>query len=359
MKILDLYIIKKFLKTYFFAVLIIVSIIMVIDYTEKIDNFIDNKASVHAVLFDYYLNFIPYWANYISPLMVFIATVFFTANLAARTEIIAILSTGVSFTRFIRPYFIASSIVGILTFFMVGWIIPNANKTRIAFERKYVVGSYYYSDRDVHIKIGPQDYAYMESYDTGSQTGYRFSLDKIDGHELKMKLLADHITWDSTRKKWSIFDYRVRTFLPNGKQKLTYGTKIDTTLNLLPKDFESKYQIHETLTNSELEDTINQIRTRGADGIEIFLIEKYLRFANPFAVIILSVIGVIVSARKARGGVGFQIALGFMLAFLYILFFMMSKGIAQSGGMPPLLAVWLPNIVFTVIGFILYYTVPR
>lgn len=359
MKILDLYIIKKFLKTYFFAVLIIVSIIMVIDYTEKIDNFIDNKASVHAVLFDYYLNFIPYWANYISPLMVFIATVFFTANLAARTEIIAILSTGVSFTRFIRPYFIASSIVGILTFFMVGWIIPNANKTRIAFERKYVVGSYYYSDRDVHIKIGPQDYAYMESYDTGSQTGYRFSLDKIDGHELKMKLLADHITWDSTRKKWSIFDYRVRTFLPNGKQKLTYGAKIDTTLNLLPKDFESKYQIHETLTNSELEDTINQIRTRGADGIEIFLIEKYLRFANPFAVIILSVIGVIVSARKARGGVGFQIALGFMLAFLYILFFMMSKGIAQSGGMPPLLAVWLPNIVFTVIGFILYYTVPR
>jgi len=359
MKILDLYIIKKFLKTYFFAVLIIVSIIMVIDYTEKIDNFIDNKASVHAVLVDYYLNFIPYWANYISPLMVFIATVFFTANLAARTEIIAILSTGVSFTRFIRPYFIASSIVGILTFFMVGWIIPNANKTRIAFERKYVVGSYYYSDRDVHIKIGPQDYAYMESYDTGSQTGYRFSLDKIDGHELKMKLLADHITWDSTRKKWSIFDYRVRTFLPNGKQKLTYGAKIDTTLNLLPKDFESKYQIHETLTNSELEATINQIRTRGADGIEIFLIEKYLRFANPFAVIILSVIGVIVSARKARGGVGFQIALGFMLAFLYILFFMMSKGIAQSGGMPPLLAVWLPNIVFTAIGFILYYTVPR
>ncbi|MEA5404022.1 LptF/LptG family permease [Arcicella sp. DC2W] len=359
MKILDLYIIKKFLTTYFFAVLIIVSIIMVIDYTEKIDNFIDNKASLHAVLVDYYLNFIPYWANYISPLMVFIATVFFTANLAARTEIIAILSTGVSFMRFIRPYIIASSIVGVLTFFMVGWVIPNSNKTRIAFERKYVVGSYYYSGRDVHIKIGPHDYAYMESYDTGSQTGYRFSLDKIEGHELKTKLLADHITWDSTRRKWSIFDYRVRTFLPNGKQKLTYGTKIDTTLNLLPKDFESTYQIHETLTNSELERTINQIRSRGADGIEIFLIEKYLRFANPFAVIILSVIGVIVSARKSRGGVGFQIALGFMLAFLYILFFMMSKGIAQSGGMPPLLAVWLPNLVFTGIGVILYYTVPR
>jgi lipopolysaccharide export system permease protein len=359
MKILDLYIIKKFLKTYVFAVIIIVTIIMVIDYTEKIDNFIDNKASVHAVLFDYYLNFIPYWANYISPLMIFISTVFFTANLAARTEIIAILSTGVSFLRFLRPYIIGSSIIGILTFFMVGWVIPNANKTRIAFERKYVVGSYYYSGRDVHIKIGPEDYAYMESYDTGSNTGYRFSLDKIEGSQLKVKLLADHITWDSTRKKWTIFDYRIRTFLADGKQKLTYGAKIDTTLNLLPKDFDSKYQLHETFTMPELEDTISKIKSRGADGIEIFLIEKYLRFANPFAVVILTVIGVIVSARKSRGGVGFQIALGFMLAFLYILFFMMSKGIAESGGMPPILAVWLPNLVFTFIGFVLYYTVPR
>lgn len=359
MKILDLYIIKKFLKTYVFAVIIIVTIIMVIDYTEKIDNFIDNKASVHAVLFDYYLNFIPYWANYISPLMIFISTVFFTANLAARTEIIAILSTGVSFLRFLRPYIIGSSIIGILTFFMVGWVIPNANKTRIAFERKYVVGSYYYSGRDVHIKIGPEDYAYMESYDTGSNTGYRFSLDKIEGSQLKVKLLADHITWDSTRKKWTIFDYRIRTFLADGKQKLAYGAKIDTTLNLLPKDFDSKYQLHETFTMPELEDTISKIKSRGADGIEIFLIEKYLRFANPFAVVILTVIGVIVSARKSRGGVGFQIALGFMLAFLYILFFMMSKGIAESGGMAPILAVWLPNLVFTFIGFVLYYTVPR
>jgi lipopolysaccharide export system permease protein len=360
MKILDLYIIKKFLKTYFFAVLIIVTIIMVIDYTEKIDNFIDNKAPINEILGDYYLNFIPYWANYISPLMVFIATVFFTANMAARTEIIAILSTGVSFMRFLRPYLIGSALLGLLTFGMVGWIIPIANKTRIAFERKYVEGgSYYFSGRDVHIKIGPEDYAYMESYDTGTNTGYRFALDKISDSKLKIKLLADRIVWDTTRRKWTIQDYRIRTFLENGKEKLTYGAKLDTTLNLLPKDFDSKYQLQETFTMPELEETIDKVRSRGSDGIEVFLIEKYLRFANPFAVVILTVIGVIVSARKARGGVGFQIALGFMLAFLYILFFMMSKGIAQSGGMPPLLAVWLPNIVFTFIGMILYRAVPR
>ena len=360
MKILDLYIIKKFLKTYFFAVLIIVTIIMVIDYTEKIDNFIDNKAPLSEILGDYYLNFIPYWANYISPLMVFISTVFFTANMAARTEIIAILSTGVSFMRFLRPYLIGSAMLGMLTFLMVGWIIPIANKTRITFERKYVEGgSYYFSGRNVHIKIGPEDYAYMESYDTGTNTGYRFALDKISGSQLKVKLLADKIVWDTTRRKWTIQDYRIRTFLANGKEKLTYGTKLDTTLNLLPKDFDSKYQLQETFTMPELEETIDKVRSRGSDGIEVFLIEKYLRFANPFAVVILTVIGVIVSARKSRGGVGFQIALGFMLAFLYILFFMMSKGIAQSGGMPPLLAVWLPNIVFTFIGMILYRAVPR
>ncbi len=360
MKILDYYILKKFLKTYVFAVFLIVLIVMVIDYTEKIDDFIRKEAPMHAIIFDYYLNFIPYWANYISPLMVFIATVFFTANMAARTEIIAILSTGVSFMRFLRPYLIGSTLLGLLTFAMVGWVIPIANKTRIAFERKYVEGgSYYFSGRDVHIKIGPEDYAYMESYDTGTNTGYRFALDKISDSKLKVKLLADRIVWDTTRRKWTIQDYRIRTFLENGKEKLTYGAKLDTTLNLLPKDFDSKYQLQETFTMPELEETIEKVRSRGSDGIEIFLIEKYLRFANPFAVVILTVIGVIVSARKARGGVGFQIALGFLLAFLYILFFMMSKGIAQSGGMPPLLAVWLPNIVFTFIGIILYRAVPR
>jgi lipopolysaccharide export system permease protein len=360
MNILDIYIIKKLLKTYFFAVVIIVTIIMVIDYTEKIDNFIDNKAPVREILWDYYLNLFPYWANYISPLMVFIATVFFTANLAARTEIIAIFSTGVSFNRFLRPYIMGALILGGLTFLMVGWVIPNANKTRVAFERKYVEGgNYYFSGRDVHIKIGPQDYAYIESYDTGSNTGYRFALDKIDGNRLTEKLLADRITWDSTRKKWTIQDYRVRYFLKDGKEKLIFGVKKDTTLNLSPKDFDSKYQLHETFTLPELEETITKVRSRGADGIEVFLIEKYLRFANPFAMIILTVIGVVVSARKSRGGVGFQIAVGFVLAFLYILFFMMSKGIAQSGGMPPLLAVWLPNIVFSFIGLILYRTVPR
>lgn len=358
MKILDWYILKKFLKTYVFAVMIIVLIIMVIDYTEKIDDFIRKEAPIREILFDYYLNFIPYWANYISPLMVFIATVFFTANLAAKTEIIAILSSGVSFLRLMRPYLIGSSLIAIGTFVMVGWLVPNANKIRVPFEHKYINGIYYFDKRDIHIKISPDVYAYLETYDNSLKTGYRFTLEKIKGNDLQVKLMADRITWDSTKKKWQLHDYRIRFDEP-GNKKVTFGVQVDTTLNLFPKDFENKHLLHETFTLPELERHIELVRSRGADGLEVYLIEKYLRFANPFSVIILTVIGFLVSARKSRGGVGFQIALGFTLAFVYILFFMMSKGIAEGGGMPPLLAVWLPNLLFSGIGFVLYYTIPR
>jgi lipopolysaccharide export system permease protein len=358
MKILDYYILKKFLKTYVFAVFLIVLIVMVIDYTEKIDDFIRKEAPMRAIIFDYYLNFIPYWANYISPLMVFIATVFFTANLAAKTEIIAILSSGVSFTRLMRPYLIGSSIIAFGTFLMIGWVVPNANKIRVPFEHQYINGTYFFDKRDVHIKIAPEVYAYIESYDNNTNTGYRFSLERIANNEIREKLMSDRITWDTTRKKWTIHDYRIRTMVP-GKTGIVFGTKIDTTLNLLPKDFQNKHLLHETFTLPELERHIELVRSRGADGIEVFLIEKYLRYANPISIIILTIIGFLVSARKSRGGVGFQIALGFSLAFIYILFFMMSKGIAEGGGMPPLLAVWLPNIVFGGIGVGLYYTLPR
>ena len=358
MKILDYYILKKFLKTYVFAVFLIVLIVMVIDYTEKIDDFIRKEAPMRAIIFDYYLNFIPYWANYISPLMVFIATVFFTANLAAKTEIIAILSSGVSFTRLMRPYLIGSSMIAVGTFLMIGWVVPNANKIRVPFEHQYINGTYFFDKRDVHIKIGPEVYAYIESYDNNTNTGYRFSLERISNNEIKEKLMSDRITWDTLRKKWTIHDSRIRNMTP-GKSGIVFGTKIDTTLNLLPKDFQNKHLLHETFTLPELERHIELVRSRGADGIEVFLIEKYLRFANPISVIILTIIGFLVSARKSRGGVGFQIALGFSLAFIYILFFMMSKGIAEGGGMPPLLAVWLPNIVFGGIGVGLYYTLPR
>lgn len=358
LKILDKYITKRFLLTYLYVVAIIVAIVVVVDYTEKADDFISKKAPTKAIIFDYYLNFIPHWANYISPLMIFIATVFMTSNMATKTEIIAILSTGVSFVRFMRPYIVGATLVGIFTFFMVGWVIPKGNKTRLAFENKYVKNSYYFTGRDIHLKIAPDVYAYLESYSNLQKTGYRFTLERVKGTQLLEKLSAEQIVWDSTKTKWRIEDYKIRKYTGN-THSLIRGDKLDSTLNMFPKDFESDYNLYETFTNSELQAHINQTISRGSDGVETYLIEKYQRYSSPFAVIILTVIGVILSARKARGGVGLQIALGFILAFVYIIFYVLSKGIAEKGGIPPLLAIWLPNLVFSLIGVVLFKTVPR
>lgn len=358
LKILDRYLIKNFLITYVFVAFIIVLIICMIDYTEKVDDFLDKKAPLNEILIDYYLNLIPYWINYISPLMVFIATVFFTSRIAARTEIIAMLSSGISFGRMLLPYMIGAAILGALTFLQVGWILPIANKIRNNFEKTYVKQEFYFSGRNVHITIAPDIYAYLESYNTSTKTGNKFTMETIKGNELIQKFSAEKIVWQPKKKKWNLQNYQVRTLDSLG-EKVRTGTEVDTTINLFPKDFESDYNLYETFTLPELNNYINLLKSRGADGLEVYLIEKYIRFTQPFAILILTAIGVIVSARKSRKGVGWQIALGFMLAFIYILFFLLSKGVAEAGTINTLFAVWLPNIVFSFIGLILYKTLPR
>ncbi|MBK9509305.1 MAG: LptF/LptG family permease [Cytophagaceae bacterium] len=361
MKTIDKYLIKKFLTTYVFAVFIIVLVIIVIDFVEKNDDFIEHQAPTRAILLQYYLNLAPYWANYISPLMIFISTVFFTAKLASHTEIIAILSTGTSFRRLMLPYFTGASIVAIFSFIMVGWVLPKANKTRIAFENKYIEDKYYFSDRDIHMAVEKNVYAYLSSYDNTSKTAYDFTLEKIENRALVEKLSARRAIYVDSINKWQLYDYRIRK-IGIMKDHLTFSqgsTPLDTTINMYPADFENTNNLHETMTIPQLRKQIALVNSRGAEGVEIFEIEYFQRFATPFAVIILSMMGLIVSARKSRGGVGLQIAIGFVLAFVYILFYIMSKGIAESGNMPPLLAVWLPNLVFSAIATVMYFTVPR
>lgn len=358
LKILDRYLIKNFLITYFFVAFVIVLIICMIDYTEKVDDFLEKKAPINEILVDYYLNLIPYWINYISPLMVFIATVFFTSRIAARTEIVAMLSSGISFGRILFPYLIGAVVLGAVTFVQVGWILPKANKIRNTFEKTYVKSEYTFSGRNVHITIAPDVYAYLESYNTATKTGNKFTMETIKGNKLLQKLSADKIVWQDKKKKWTLQNIQVRK-IDNLKETLSYPKDMDTTINLFPKDFESNYNLYETFTLPELNTYIELLRSRGADGLEVYLIEKYVRFTQPFAILILTSIGVIVSARKSRRGVGWQIALGFMLAFIYILFFLLSKGVAEAGTVSTLFAVWLPNMVFSFIGLLLYKTLPR
>ncbi len=358
LRILDKYLVKNLLVTYVFVSLMITLIICMIDYTENLDDFIKRKAPARAILFDYYLNLIPYWINFLSPLMVFIATVFFTSRIAARTEIIAMLSTGISFGRIILPYLAGAFLLSLFSFYAVGWVLPKANTIKNQFAVTYLKDQFYYSGRNVHLTIAPNVYAYMESYNNVNNTGNKFTLETIKGNALVSKLSADKIVWNPETEKWTLKNYRTRILSDQG-EAISYGAEADTTLNLKPKDFENTYKLFENYTLPELNDYIDLLISRGSDGLEVYQIEKYTRFTQPFAIMILTAIGVIVSARKSRRGIGLQIALGFFLAFAYILFYLLSKGIAETGNINTLLAVWLPNIIFSLIGVVLYKTLPR
>ena len=358
MKILDRYITKKLLITFFFVVLTLITIVCAIDYVEKNEDFMKHKLTFGFIFTHYYIYFIPYMANMISPLTVFIATVFVTARLAADTEIIAMLNSGMSFKRLLFPYFLSSCIIGVGIFALCAWIIPLSNKHRIDFENKYIKNQFYYDARNVHIKIGPDAYVYLESYNNTNNTGYQFSLEHIEGNQLLGKVNSENITWNDSIKKWTLNDYTYRTFVGE-KELVRKGERLDTAIDLSPKDFESQYMIHETMTLTELNKHIDKLQMRGAENTEVFLIEKYERYSYPFAIVILTIIGVIMSARKARGGAALQISIGFVLAFIYILLVIMSRSVANAGSLSPLIGAWIPNVLFVIVGSVLYKTVPR
>lgn len=358
MKILDFYIIKKFLTTFIYVVLLLVLIIVVIDFVEKNDDYIEKKVPYTTVIFDYYLYFAPYIANMLSPITVFIAVVFVTSKLASHSEIIAILTSGVNYTRFLVPYLISALFIGIITYWLIGWIIPDSNKKRIAFEIEYIKNVYTFNQRDIHLKIGENSYIYMESYNNFDNVGYKLCMEHIENNRLLKKLLSNRIQWNETQKNWHIDDYTLRTF-DDEKEKLTMGASKDTVIMLSPADFASDWQKEETLTNSELDKFIETQRARGRDNLESYIVKKYQRFTYPFATLVLTFIGVIVSSRKSRGGIGYVIALGFLLAFAYIIFVIMSSSIATNGSVHPLLAVWLPNIIFSIVGLIMLFTIPK
>ncbi|MDN4166553.1 LptF/LptG family permease [Cytophagales bacterium LB-30] len=357
MKILDRYILKKFLTTFIYVVLMLVAIIIVIDITEKNDKYLRHGLALGEIL-NYYAAFIPFITNLITPITVFIATVFVTSKLAAHTEIIAMLSGGVSFRRLMVPYLIGASIIAVCYFYLNSYVIPDANKTRIVFENTYLSKPFYFDERNIHIKVAPNSYVFMESYNNKRDVGYKFSIETIEGLDLKEKLTAKKIEWDTAVSKWKITDWNRRRF-DGLKEIVSSGQSLDTALSITPADFGNTKGLHEALTLTELNEYMDELRSRGADNVNIYQIEEYIRYMAPFSVIILTLIGLIVSARKARGGTGFQIALGFVIAFVFIIFFILSRAIAESNSMNPILAVWIPNIVFSLVGVLLYKTVPR
>ncbi|HEY9008623.1 LptF/LptG family permease [Ohtaekwangia sp.] len=378
MKLLDKYILKQFLSTFFFVVVILLAVISVIDMTDKMDKFA--KAELTAgQIFGYYMDFIPWIGSLVAPITIFIATVYVCSRMAGRTEVIAILSAGISFRRMMFPYFMGSFIVAILSFILNGWIIPNSNKSKLAFEVQYLKSKYYYDKQNVHIQVAPDVYLYMKSYNNTNNTGYQFTMERFEDNKLIEKLTANRIEWDTTKKKWTMRDWRIhrvqtifeKTAGPETtlgadtgkaiitKDTLLSGTSKDTALVIHPKEFESDYRKYDGMTLNELTAYINTLRARGSTGIEVYEVEKYTRYTAPFTIFILVFMGVIVSSRKSRGGTGLQIALGFLLSFIFIIFFTLFRTFAENGSMPPQISVWIPNVIFGIISLIMYKYVPR
>lgn len=357
MKILDWYILKKFLKSYVFVVFVIELVVVIIHITENNENFINHELGASQIA-GYYMDYIPHIANMIAPITVFITVVFMTSQLAQHSEIIAILSSGVSFRRLMRPYMMGAIIIAAISFYLGAWAIPDGNKDRVAFEVQYLKGTYHYTERNIHIKISPTTLLYLQSYNVSTNVGYRPTLETIEDGVLLNKMEASRMEWKPDTEKWQLSKWKKRE-IKGIEEVFSYGKSMDTTLQIHPKDFANDYSRFETLTMNELYDYIDILKMRGADDIEVYEIEKLLRFTSPFAALILTFIGLGVSARKARGGAGFQIALGFLLAFIYIIFFIFSRTSAEAGSIAPIIAIWIPNIIFTVIGLIIYQTVPR
>jgi len=358
LRIIDRYIIRKFIGTYLFAIVLIVGIAVIFDLSEKLDDFMEKKPPLSAIVFKYYLNFIPYFANLFSSLFTFIAVIFFTSKMAYDTEIIAILSSGVSFKRLMYPYFVSATIIAVFSFFLTSFIIPPANRVRLDFENTYVRKPYQNSGRNIHKQVRPGVFVYMEAYNSYSQTAYKFSIEHFIDGRLESKLMSDYARWDSTKSKWTAENYYIREYLAEG-QKIITGSKIDTSVFITPKDFTMRTDVVETMNLFQLNGFIAQQRLQGADTVDVFLIEKYSRIAFPFSTFILTLIGVSLSSRKVRGGIGLHIGTGLGISFSYILFMRFSTMFAVGGSLSPGLAVWIPNILFAFIAIGLYRMAPK
>ena len=359
LKRLDWYIIKKFLGTYVFAIALIISIAVVFDFNEKQDKFMSHDAPWSAIIFDYYLNFIPYFANLFSPLFVFIAVIFFTSKLAENSEIIAMFSTGMSFKRMLRPYMVSAAIIAVTTFCLGAYVIPKGSVTRINFEDKYYKQRKMNTARNIQLEVDSGVIAYINRFESYSNTGYRFSLDKFEGKQLVSHLTARSITYDTSAvHRWTIKDYMIRE-MKGMKETITRGTRIDTTLFMEPADFLIMKNQQEMLTSPQLSEYIDRQKQRGFASIKEFEIEYHKRIATSFASFILTLIGVSLSSRKTKGGMGLHLGIGLALSFSYILFQTIASTFAINGNMPPSIAVWIPNILYTFIAFYLYQKAPK
>ncbi len=359
LKKIDIYIIKNFLGTFFFIIGIFILITIVFDVSEKIDDFLGNNAPVEAIIFDYYCTFIPWLYSILSALIIFLAVIFFTSKLASTNEIVAILSSGISYQRFLRPYLIAGGFLFLVSLFTNHFVIPISNKTKLEFENKYYrddqnidVGS------NIHRILSPGVDMYISNYGKNTNTGYNFSIRKMENGELKSMFSADRIVWDTLKTKWIAKTWRERTL--NGvEEKEVRGDSKDTIFPFSPEDFSSKPSSIQTMNYFEISQFIDEEERKGSNLVKRFRLELHKRTAIPFSIMILTLIGACISSRKIKGGVGMHLVYGIGLGLVYVFLSRVGEVFATNSSLSPVVAVWLPNMFFAFIALFIYKNAPK
>ncbi len=346
----DAYIMKKFLGTFVFAILLLLAIVVMFDINEKLDAML--TAPLKETIFKYFLNFLPYFANQFAPLFVFITVIFFTSKLADHSEIIAMMSSGISFKRLMVAYMLSATIIAVFTLILALYVIPPANVKRIEYTNQWVKNKRVDFGDNIQLQVKPGVMAYLSRYDNTTKHGFRFTMEEFDGNKLVSRITAQDVRYD-TLGRWTLNDYTVRKF-EGLKETLTRGMKMDTALNVEPRDFLISKNDQEMLTSPQLRHYINKQKARGVANLQQFELEYEKRFAMTAAAFILTVIGLSLSSRKVRGGMGINIGIGLLLSFSYILFMTVTQTFAISGYTSPRLAMWIPNIIYTIIAVFLY-----
>jgi lipopolysaccharide export system permease protein len=333
-------------------------IAIVFDFAEKIDDFVKNEAPFKAIIFQYYMNFIPVLLNLFSPLFIFIAAIFFTSKMATDTEIVAMLTNGINFYRLLIPYFIVSFVLASFSWYLNSWVIPDSISKQHAFENKYVLNPFRNTDNHIHRQIEPGVFIYMQAYEVSDSMGYRFALEKFKDNRLYYKLQSHNIHWDKTKNKWVVREYTIR-LIDSMSEKILSGKELTLDLSINPGDFGRKMASIQTLNNNELRQFIKKEMLRGENLTTFYKIELYRRLSMPFATFILVLIAFAMSSRKIRGGTGIHIAFGLLIAFTYIFFMQFSSVFSVKGNVDPLLSTWIPNIFFAILGVILLIRAPK
>ncbi len=360
-KRMDWYIINKFIGTYFYSIILIISISIVFDVNENLAKFTNNHAPLRAIIFDYYTNFIPYFANLFSPLFVFIAVIFFTSKLAGNSEIISMLACGMSFKRLLRPYIISAAFIAVLNFYLGSYIIPKGTVIRHDFESLYKNNKKNTSASNIQIMVDKGVVAYISQYDDTRKTGYGFALYKFENKKMVSQMNANLIQYDTisdSRYHWKARNYKIRT-LKGMRETITSGIEIDTLIQMEPMDLIFSKGQQETFTSPELLRYISKQQQRGSSNVVQYEVEYHKRIASSFASFILTIIGVSLSSRKRKGGMGMYLGIGLALSFTYILLQTVSATFAINADTPPMLAAWIPNILYTIIAYFCYRQAPN